>query len=335
MTWEKIDWVALDRLRGLFLSGEAAQGPYWTSPADLANYDFTYGERIGWKWDAVLRELALRRWSPAPAPVFDWGCGSGIAGRRVIRWCGARRAGVLRLWDRSALAADFAADSARSHFPGLHVEQVTPGFLAGDEPVGILVISHVLTELPAADLLALRTLASRASAVLWVEPGTPEIGQALVEVREQLRARFRVVAPCTHQGACGLLAPGNERHWCHQFAEPPAGLFADSGWVRFGQRAGIDLRSLPYSFLALERHPTAPPPEGFSRVIGRPRIYKGFAKVLSCDTGGVTELTLQKRADPALFKELKDPSSPLIRRWTREGDRILAAAPIEGTAEGH
>ena len=50
MTWADIDWTVLERLRGLFLSGGAAHGPYWRSPAELANYDFTYGERIGWKW---------------------------------------------------------------------------------------------------------------------------------------------------------------------------------------------------------------------------------------------------------------------------------------------
>ena len=57
MEWEKLDWEALDRLREGFLTGAAARGPYWKSLGDLANYDLTYGERIGWKWDAVLAEL--------------------------------------------------------------------------------------------------------------------------------------------------------------------------------------------------------------------------------------------------------------------------------------
>src|ERR1035438_7840636 len=34
---------------------------------------------------------------------------------------------------------------------------------------------------------------------------------------------------------------------------PPPAIFADSSWVKFGKRAGIDLRSLPYSFIALDR----------------------------------------------------------------------------------
>jgi Mitochondrial small ribosomal subunit Rsm22 len=353
MTWEELDWAVLDRLRDLFLSGGAARGPYWTSREDLANYDFTFGERIGWKWDAVLRELDQRGWRPAPtaAPhdpshrplasgdghiaVLDWGCGSGIAGRRVVDWLGPERVSVLRVWDHSGLAADFAAAAAEARFPGLRVEHVTPGFLAGDTSVGVVVISHVLNELAAAELPALRQLAARAGAILWVEPGTHECSRELIALREPLRARFRVVAPCTHQAGCGLLAPENQHHWCHHFAAPPAEIFADSHWVRFGQRAGIDLRSLPYSFLVLEGRPGgAPPAEGAARIIGVPRIYKGYAKVLSCDAGGVAELILQKRDGPALFKAFKRPKGALLYRWQRDGDRIRGGGPDAGSADG-
>lgn len=345
MTWAEIDWTALERLRGLFLSGGAAEGAYWGSPAELASYDLTYGERIGWKWDAVLRELEQRAWRPPSAAVesgraqgrngkpavLDWGCGSGVAGRRVVRWLGGDRVAVLRLWDHSALAADFAAHAARRSFPDLTVDHLTPGFMAGDDPVGVLVISHVLNELPAGELLALRGLASRADAIIWVEPGTQEVSRALIELREQLRDRFRVVAPCTHQNACGLRVPENARHWCHHFASPPAGIFADSNWVKFGRRAGIDLRSLPYSFLALERRQPMEPDSagaGFSRVIGEPRSYKGYAKVLSCEAGGVAERVAQKRDAPGLFKVLRRPDGPLIYRWTIADGRIVGGEPL-------
>src|SRR5213083_77519 len=82
MTWADLDWAALDRLRARFLSVTANPEPYWSSLRDLASYDLTYGERIGWKWDQVLRELKLRGFKPRSRAVFDWGCGSGIANRR-------------------------------------------------------------------------------------------------------------------------------------------------------------------------------------------------------------------------------------------------------------
>ena len=323
MTWEELDWPALDWLRAGFLENATADGPYWKSISGLASYDFTYGERIGWKWDHVLRELKLRQWTPAARSVFDWGCGSGVAARRVISFFGTERFDSLSVWDHSPAACDFAADAASQAFPMLRVAQATPGLLASDEPIGLLVISHVLNELAPAALDRLRSLVARADSVLWVEPGTCAVSRALGALREEFRPQFQLVAPCTHQLACPILAPGNERHWCHHFAPPPSEIFANSHWVKFGQRAGIDLRSLPYCFLALDRAPRTVTPPGLSRVIGRPDHFKPYARVLNCDASGLAELTLLKRADPALYKQLDRTKEPLVYRWRREGNSIL------------
>jgi ribosomal protein RSM22 (predicted rRNA methylase) len=323
MTWEELDWAALDRLRAGFLEGAPNTGPYWKSASELASYDFTYGERIGWKWDHVLRELKLRGWSPSSRTVLDWGCGSGIASRRVLSFFGADHFDSLLAWDHSPVATDFAADAARRAFPQLSVAQATPGFLASGEPVGLLVISHVLNELPPDALASLRALVARAEAVLWVEPGTRAVSRALGALREEFHAHFTVVAPCTHQNACPILAPGNERDWCHHFAPAPSEIFATSDWVKFGQRTGIDLRSLPYCFLALDRSPATATPPGWSRVIGRPEHFKPYVRLLNCDAAGLAELTLPKRADPALYKQLDRTKEPLVYRWRREGNSIL------------
>ncbi len=360
MNWESLDWEVLDRLRENFLSGTAAGGPYWHTLTDLECYDFTYGERIGWKWDAVLRELKLRGWRPpAGATVLDWGCGSGIAGRRVLDFFGVANFARLLVHDHSDLAMDFAEHHGRKTFPNFTVERASHRFLQGDEPLGVLVISHVLNELDDAARAGLRALAARAGIILWVEPGTHEVSRLLGGWREQLRGGgLNVIAPCPHQSACGVLAAGNERHWCHFFAPPPAGIYADSGWVKFGQRAGIDLRSLPYSFLVLDRQPSYagralgptksaeaagdssvakalwrtgnPRPAdttGFSRIIGEPRFYKGYAKVFNCDAGGVNELMLQKRDAPELFKALKHAADPALHRWTHANGRITRIEP--------
>src|SRR5687768_661234 len=129
MTWETLDWEVLDRLRETFLSGDKTAGPYWHTITDLECYDFTYGERIGWKWDAMLNELKRRGWTPGGGPssretasadknpasqelgppdkaaitVLDWGCGSGIAGRRVVEFFGAGNFSRLLLHDHSTL----------------------------------------------------------------------------------------------------------------------------------------------------------------------------------------------------------------------------------------
>jgi hypothetical protein len=328
MTWDELDWSALDRLRAGFLSGDAAAGPYWQSCADLASYDLTYGERIGWKWDHVIRELRLRGWKPKSRAIFDWGCGSGVAARRVLAAFGVENFDSLTVWDHSPLACDFAVAAAGAGFPSLSVAQATPSFLAGDAPVGLLVVSHVFNELPREALVPLRAFASRADEIIWVEPGTHEVSRGLGVLREALRGEFRVVAPCTHQHACPVFEPANARHWCHFFAPPPSEIFADSNWVKFGQRAGIDLRSLPYAFFALDRRRNEPAPIDLARVIGRPEHFKPYARLLSCDATGLAELELPKRADPALFKQLDRTKAPLVYRWQRNGAKIVAGEAV-------
>ena len=346
MTWADLDWPALDRLRENFLRGTAVTGPYWETNADLASYDFTYGERIGWKWDQVLRELRLRQWSPAPTSrtILDWGCGSGVAARHVISWFGAENFDALTVWDHSPLACDYAATVAETMFPSLRISQATPSLLVGTGPLGLLVISHVLNELPPPALAALRALIARADSVLWCDPGTHALSRHLGAIRDELSGTFRVIAPCTHLHACPMFTPGNERHWCHFFAPPPSEIFADSNWVKFGQHAGIDLRSLPYAFFALararERGPLAlrsdlageTPALPLSRVIGRPEHFKPYARVLSCDADGLAELEVPKRADGSLYKQLDRTKAPLVYRWRREGRKILSGEPLVASA---
>ena len=352
MTWTDLDWAALDRLRDGFLHGGAAAGPYWKSAEDLASYDFTYGERIGWKWDHVLRELRLRGWRPAAREAMDWGCGSGIAGRRVIDFFGADQFDALTVWDHSPAACAFATEEAGRVFPSLRVMTATSGFVAGEAPIGLLIVSHVLNELSPADLVALRKLSARAEAVLWVEPGTHAISRQLGGIRDDLVARgeFRAIAPCTHQLACPALKPGHERDWCHFFAPPPSEIFATPDWVKFGQRAGIDLRSLPYAFFAVEKigsraavalasdtnSASSSTPSNsdesispeLSRIIGRPEYFKPYARWLNCDSSGLNELELPKRADPALYKQLERTKAPLVYRWRREGLKVTGGEPL-------
>lgn len=327
MRMEQLDWEVLDRLRETFLSDDRTRGPYWHTVTDLECYDLTYGERIGWKWDAALREVRRRGLAvPGGATVLDWGCGSGVAGRRVVDFLGAKNVARLLVHDRSALAMDFTLHRARQAFPGLATERAGKAVLEGPEAVDLLVLSHILNELDGPARSQLEQLVRRAATVLWVEPGTHEVSRALGAWREQLRDTFSILAPCPHTGACGMFAPGNERHWCHFFAAPPPEIFADSNWVKFGQRAGIDLRSLPYSYLALDRRAAPSSDEDAARVIGEPRFYKGYARLFSCSLGGIRDLTLQKRDAAELFRQLKRGEVSGLQRWSLSGDRIMGTS---------
>jgi len=327
-----VNWNALQRLRTRFLQFDqrdagpgknaeaAASEPdrtdYWRSHSELESYDFTFGERIGWKWDTVLAELKLRGWTPPEGAVLDWGCGTGIAGRRVAEaWPQQLR--NLLLSDRSHPAQNFAAARARATLPGIAVQTA-----AADSAPELLVLSHVINELKEEMLERLLVLIGRAQAVLWVEPGTHVASRKLIAMRERLLSRFRVIAPCTHGAVCGMLTPGNQRHWCHHFARVPGSVHTDPGWGRFARTLEIDLSSVPFSYLVLDRRPAVVNPASReARVIGVPRYYKGYAKVLSCQADGVNELILQKRDAPELLKAMKkNPGS--LYRWEREGEKI-------------
>jgi hypothetical protein len=322
----KIQLLALNRMRERFIKGTAGAQDYWRFEEDLALYDATFGERIGWKWDAVLRELHRRGWAPQSRTAIDWGCGTGVAGRRVLaEWPQIR---TLALHDRSPLAMRFAMERAQQVFPGMEVRR----FLKCD-PSSLLLVSHVANELSPSALDGLLALAAQAREIIWVEAGTHADSRRLSEIRDRLLpGGFTVIAPCTHQARCGMLTPENERHWCHHFAAPPEVAFRDARWAEFGKELSIDLRSLPYSFLVLSRD-VAPLAPGFSRVIGEVREAKGYCKVLSCQAEGVSEFMLQKRDAPELHRELRKGWEAPIYRWTLEDGKIKGGEPY-GMTDG-
>ena len=299
MDWETVDWKALARLRAAFLDGSAGAQDYWRSERDLESYDQTFGQRIRWKWQYVLDELKARGWSPPCGDVVDWGCGSGVAGRAFLEHFAQDKSSKLVLWDRSPLAMQYAARRAREVYPTVNIWLDKPP----EHAFGTLLISHVLTELADNHIEELFALMAFAAAVMWIEPGTYDVSRRLIAARERLRNAFSIVAPCTHQAACGMLTPENGPHWCHQFAPSPPEVFMDGNWARFGKLAGVDLRSLPLSFLVLDRRP--PPGSSAVRAIGRPRVYKAYALALGCESSGVRDYRVTKRDQPEEFRQFK------------------------------
>jgi hypothetical protein len=234
----------------------------------------------------------------------------------VLAHYGAEKFTGVALHDRSPRALRFATDAVRREHAALTVEPAMP------ESCGLLVVSHVLPELDGPGTAALMRAAENAQAVLFVEPGTKDTAAKLVEMREKLRDPFYAIAPCTHSEQCGLTRPGREQDWCHFFAQPPQIAFTDGDWVHFGRTMGIDLRSLPLSFLLLDRRPPAPLPPQSVRVIGSPRIYKGYALLDGCTTEGVLERRLMKRVDGPFFRAIDKNKAPTLQQWEIKGQDI-------------
>lgn len=325
----EIDWATLRRLRAGFLEGTAGQHDYWRSVPDLAQYDATFAQRIGWKWDFVLNDLNQLGWQPPAGTLLDWGCGSGVASRACLDYFGTRLITELGLSDRSQLAVEFAINRAREKYPDLPVHAGFP------ETVDLLVVSHVSTELEQRGFDDLYEIARGAQAVIWVEPGTFPASRQLIQLRERLRDRFNLVAPCPHQNSCGLLAVGNESHWCHQFAEPPPFVFTDPFWAKFSQTMEIDLRSLPVSYLVLDRRPIEALPNDAVRVLGRPEILKPHVRLLGCGESGIREGIVTKRNNATEFRQLRKGRLLSLQRWQCDGQEITRLSGVHRASNPH
>lgn len=314
-TPEFIHWNDLRELRDLFLADTPLERPYWTSLHQMSDYDRTLGERIGWKWDAVIRELKLRGWAPPSRSLTDFGCGTGIAARRMLAaFPGAFDEVVLM--DHSAMATGFARSRVQEAFPGIPVRLAEPSA----ELSGMVLISHMLTELTETAQEELTTRLQAADAVVWVEPGTVRCGKALVQQRERLRETFTLVAPCPHQGECGLLRPENEAHWCHHFAPAPSSAHQDPFWGHFRRELNLDIGPVAYSFLVTDK--TAKGDEGFSHLLGRPLRAPKYLRVLSCQQEDIAELVASRRAGD-IYRPLKSNASPAVYRFERRKNRVV------------
>jgi SAM-dependent methyltransferase len=311
----RADWDRLRELREQFLAAESGPTrPYWRARRDFELYDATFARRIAWKWGAVIDELVARGRMPRIASVLDWGCGTGVASRVLAE----RVPGIERvaLWDRARDAAEFARERLRAERPELEVAIEAPGAKGWPDA---LLVSHVLDELAEADLAELMTLVRKSRVAILVEPGSRVSSRRLVAMRDELRGEFAVLAPCTHSAACGMRASAHG--WCHHFTRPPADVFTSAFWRRFADELGIDLRSVPYAFLALSREP-ATADAVVARILGRPRVTKGRAALDVCDASGVRELSFLERTDKTLFKRLdRAAHEPLLRELGVDGDR--------------
>jgi hypothetical protein len=296
-----IDWAGLRMLRTCFLEQSFPESGYWSSRKLLEDYDRTFAQRIGWKWDAVFEELKTRGWTPPVARLTDWGCGSGIASRKFLEHFGEQSVEDVSLWDSSSLAMEYTESELAKNTPKVAVRQARQ---APYKKPGVLLLSHVVNELDADGVDYLVKLASHADAVIWVEPGTHAESRRLAAIRDRLCKRLQPVAPCTHAEPCPVLLPENERHWCHHFTRPPMAVHQSPEWSAFTRELKIDLGTVPYSFLVMTSRAYTPPDE-YVRVVGHPRVFKGFCNLLCCNKSGLHDWSLPQKVDKSLYKEVK------------------------------
>jgi ribosomal protein RSM22 (predicted rRNA methylase) len=321
MNFSRRQWQKLRELRKRFLSSEPNVQSYWDDET-LELYDRTLAVRIGWRWDAVLNQLRALQWRPSAKTLLDWGCGSGMAARKVLE--AFPHFEQAHLADLSPRAEQYAANRIQTEFPAISVRIGIPESFC-------LVLSHVVGELDTEAEERLTEIIVRATSVLWVEAGSWELSRKLALWRERLD--WPVVAPCTHRQPCGMLALENRAHWCHFFTQPPQETFMSAEWAELANQLEIDHGTLAFSYLVLDRAaPTYVP--GVARTIGSTRVYKASAKLQLCDSVGLRDVEVTKRDYPEIWRSLKKGWSPDLVRLEAEGNRVSKwEEPMLGSKE--
>lgn len=328
-TWNLRQWQRVRELRDGFLGARQGLGDYWTGEEDCRLYDATLGQRVRWKLMAVIDILKKRQWRPPAGTWMDWGCGTGMAISAILEGWPDIRPARLILSDRSGIALRYAAARLIADHPTLKYSlELTGG--TGSKPTGpaggldLLAVSHVWNELTPPDLERLENLLRQARAAIWVEPGAIEPAQALTGIRERWRNCFRIVAPCPHQSACGLLSPAHARDWCHFFTPPPTEIHTESFWAKCAAELGFDKRLIPFSFLVMDR-PTPDDSLIPARQIclGRPRSYKAWHTVQLCEESGISTVEAHRRDQPDLFRVLNKGFLPHSIDWAVQNGRVI------------
>jgi len=313
-----LDIPLLHRVRARYLEAStdplSVQKDYWTSRHELEQYDATFAQRIGWKWQNIIDELSDYFDSQTATEgalssigvslphgregsghttgsfsavketdtfrILDFGCGTGIAARV---WA-SLMPGAVDLWDRSALATQFAVEKCLEDGLTANALSKPPESFAGY----FVLLSHLANEMKLPDLEKLAEQLRDCEGFCWVEPGTPRSSQWMVQLRKTLLADFEILAPCPHSQSCGLETPQPANWaWCHHFAKPPQEAFNTAFWKKFSDEMKIDMRSLPVSYLVMRRKAAVDTQETLPyRQLGRPRPQKGFTEIWICHQEG-------------------------------------------------
>ena len=295
----EINWQSLRDLRSDYVRSKGFLKDYWT-PQLLKDYHQTLGQRISWKWQAVLTLIQDQGFmkDEEKLSLLDLGCGTGVAALSFVDAFPNLQFDSIHLWDRSPKAREFAKLQLKDKTSETKIECSLP------KSSNICLVSHVLTEMDDQQLSDFMEQVTKSDHIFWVDAGTSFVSKRLIQIRQKLLSMgYEVKAPCNHQNQCGMLAEGNEDHWCHFFAEPPQEAHQSAFWRDFAKQLKVDLRSLPVSFLVMSRRSEKTKSDD-SRVIGRVREYKGFCKALLCNESGVSEQDIQKRDDKKVFKKL-------------------------------
>lgn len=236
-------------------------------------------------------DLTARCLSDGVGSVVDLGGGTGAAAWAADAVWGPGRIDLLEQVDAAASFAREVAD-----FPLL-----TARWQVG-EPVptaDLVSISYVLSELSEAQQARIvdDALAAASTAVVVIEPGTPDGHRRVLAARQRLvDAGWQVAAPCPQSGPCPVLTPD----WCHFAARVER-----SAMHRQIKGGDLSYEDEKFSFVAavppgVEVMPAA------GRVLRHPGKRKGFVELTRCDADGTTGRAVVTKKQKDVYRAARD-----------------------------
>jgi ribosomal protein RSM22 (predicted rRNA methylase) len=288
---------AVERLIATYRGATPTDAPILRDRADVAAYA---AYRMPATFEAVRSALAafaaaVPGW--APATHTDVGGGTGAATWAVgATWAGRRGSTVLD-WAEPALALGREIAAADPALTAVRWQRARIGAALTLEPTDLVTVSYVLNELAAADRTALLdAAAAAASAVVIVEPGTPDGYARTIEARDRLiAAGFRIAAPCPHSAACPI-APGTD--WCHFSAR-----VSRSSLHRQVKGGSLAYEDEKFAYVAATRHPADP---AAARVVRRPQLRKGQVLLDLCETEPALRRATVTKRHGDLYRAARD-----------------------------
>jgi ribosomal protein RSM22 (predicted rRNA methylase) len=156
-----------------------------------------------------------------PLSILDVGAGPGTAVFAASSFFYDREVGFVaieanrRILDTARSLGRLLPDSHGVEWVAGNVE------ILPNNHFDIAIAANVLNELgPEEQLRACKKLLSTSKILIVIDPALKQTTRSLMALRDQIvdGAHASVVAPCTHQNPCPMLA-ANQRDWCHFYLE--------------------------------------------------------------------------------------------------------------------
>jgi ribosomal protein RSM22 (predicted rRNA methylase) len=288
---------AVEDMSFRYRSRRKDSGAFISTPLQRAAYVVTRFPATYAAVVSVLVEIQQRRPAFAPTSFLDLGAGPGTATWAAAAIFPSLQRATLIEQDSEFIATGRQMAKSAGADPVPRVEWVRGDLRKAQiESHDLVVISYALGELSEREASELVNKAMGAARVLAViEPGTPR-GCGVVHVARaaMLGSAAHILAPCSQEGPCPMLARPND--WCH-FAQ----RLERTSLHRQLKSGELGHEDEKYSYMVATKEEVTRPS---ARIIRDPLIGKGHIKLELCTPEGITAVTVT-RSDKERFKQAR------------------------------